>query len=136
MRKNILRIVVALCLLALPLAASTPGTHIACNSGVSPCTISNSALDVLSVNGLRTSCNLEAVGAVDLYCRRTTAALGAASASTFDFLIGGSSALKQGGTYTCGPTAGNDIQAVWQGPINCIASASSAVVDLAVTETQ
>lgn len=111
---------------------STVGTQIACNSGASPCTVTNAALTILNANTSRKSCFLQAVDVVDLYCKRATSGASAASATNFDFILNAGSATKKGGgTYTCDSSGGT-----WQGAMNCIASAASAVVDLAVTETQ
>lgn len=115
-----------------PSGSSTVGTGIACNTGTSPCTVSNSAADVLSANTSRKSCTVCAIGVVDLYCKRATAAGSAASSSNADFILNaGSAALKTGGCYSCDSNG-----VTWTGALNCIASAASAVVDTSVMETQ
>lgn len=112
--------------------SSTPGTGIACNTGTSPCTVTNSAANVLSANTSRKSCTVCAVGVVDLYCKRATTAGSAATSSNFDFILNaGSAALKTGGCYSCDSSG-----VIWTGALNCIASAASAVADMSVMETQ
>ena len=123
------KILIALLLLAVPVAASSPGTQIAC--GTSPCTITNTAAMVLNNNPARQSCLLQVVGAATLYCRKATLANSTATSSNFDFLLYGSTALQPGNGYQC-----DSAHSVWRGPINCIASASQSSVDLAVTESQ
>lgn len=111
---------------------ATTGAQIACNSGVSPCTVTNSAATVLNANTSRKSCFLQAMDVVDLYCKRNTSGGSAASATNMDFLLNAGSATKKaGGSYACDSPGG-----VWTGAINCIASGASAVPSLNVVETQ
>lgn len=114
-----------------PAQSSTAGTGVACNSGASPCTITNAAQNVLSANTSRKACQICAFDVVDIYCRRNTAAGSAASVTNADFsLNAGSAAKKVGGCWSC-DTAGG----VWQGALNCIGSAASVVVNTLVSET-
>ena len=113
-----------------PFPSSNPGT-VACNSGVSPCTITNTAANVLAANVNRTGCLLQVVGNATLYCKKATAAASLASSTNFDFLLQGTAAASPGNSYSCdGPFS------IWTGPINCIASSSQSATDLAVVETQ
>lgn len=119
-----------------PIATSSNGTvtvgsAIACNSGVSPCTVSTTAVQVLNANTARTGCSITATDIVDLYCRRTLVA-SPASSTVYDFILNAGSATKKTGTgYQC-DSPGN----TWRGPVNCVASVVSAVGDLGITETQ
>lgn len=116
-----------------PFQSSTTGTGIACNSGTSPCSVTSAAQNILSANANRKSCFMQANDVVDFYCKRTTAAGSAASATNFDFILAaGSGALKAGANaYQC------DSQGtVWTGPMNCIASAANANRNFTIMETQ
>lgn len=114
-----------------PPLTSTAGTGIACNSGTSPCTVTNAAQNILSASTSRKACQVCAWDVIDLYCKRATAAGSAASASNADFALNaGSASKKTGGCWSC-DTAGG----VWQGALNCIGSAASVVVNTLVSET-
>ena len=131
MTKFILGLMLAATTITSPTPTQTAGVGIACNSGNSPCTVSNTAADVLKANTARKSCFLQAVGAATLYCKKATAAASAATSSSFDFLLYGSTALQPGNGYQCDSNG-----SVWQGAINCLASASQTNPDIAVVENQ
>lgn len=99
---------------------STSLETIACNSGTSPCTISNTSAAVLNANAARMQCLIQNINTVDLYCNQGT---GTASSTSMHFVLKAASAANKGdgGTYSCtqGP-------AIWRGAITCIASGAEA----------
>ncbi len=107
-----------------------PGSNtaetIACNAGVSPCTIGAAATNVLnnSTSG-RKGCILQNVNATDFFCKKATAAGSAASTTNMDFLLKAASAANKGdgGIYSC-DSAG----VVYTGPINCTGSAGGGTL--------
>jgi hypothetical protein len=104
-------------------ATSSTTETIACNSGVSPCSV-NTATTVLNANTSRKSCLIQNINTADMYCKRATAGGNAASVTNMDFMLKGASGANKGdgGAYNCDTNG-----AVWTGAINCTGSAAGTV---------
>lgn len=106
----------------VPTGATTAET-IACNAGVSPCTIGTTSTTVLNSNANRMQCLLQNANTPDFYCIQGT---GTASSTNMHFVLKGASAANKGdgGTFTC-----NQGPALWRGPIVCVASGAGGTLN-------
>jgi|SRR5712664_2036919 len=105
---------------------SNTAETIACNAGVSPCTVGAAATDILNNSTLgRMGCIVQNVNTTDFFCKKATAASSAASTTNMDFLLKAASAANKGdgGIYSC-DSAG----VVYTGPINCTGSAGGGTL--------
>jgi hypothetical protein len=91
---------------------------IACNSGVSPCTIGASSTVVLNVAPRRRECLVQNIGIQDFYCLRGA---GTASTANMHFILKAASGANKGdgGSYSC-----NQGPLVWGGSLTCIAASA------------
>lgn len=129
-------ILVALLLLAAgdavavgpPFQTSTAGTAVAC---ASPCTVTSTAINILTANPNRSGCFLQAIGNATLFCKKATIIVSAATTSNYDFVLQSTAATTPGNAYQC-----DSAFSIWTGAVNCIASASQSSPDLGVAESQ
>lgn len=98
---------------------------IACNAGVSPCTIGASPTTVLNKNVNRHECLIQNVGLTDFYCLKGA---GTVSLTNMHFVIRAASGTNKGdgGSYSC-----NQGPVVWGGVISCLSSGSGGVITVA-----
>jgi hypothetical protein len=132
MRKKLIAGVLLVCALSfaalavLPTPVLTTGATtletIACNSGVSPCTIGASSTTVLNANSSRVQCLLQNANITDFYCIQGA---GTASTSNMHFILKAASAANKGdgGVYSC-----NQGPALWRGTIVCVGSGSGGTL--------
>lgn len=95
---------------------------IACNAGVSPCTIGASSTTVFNSTPSRHECLIQNVGTTDFYCLK---GVGTVSTTNMHFVLKAASAANKGdgGLYSC-----NAGPVVFTGVISCISSAAGGVL--------
>lgn len=95
---------------------------IACNAGVSPCTIGATPTVVLNANVNRHECLIQNVGLTDFYCLKGA---GTVSTANMSFVIKAASGANKGdgGVYAC-----NQGPVVWGGVISCLSSGAGGVI--------
>lgn len=96
---------------------------IACNSGVSPCTIGTSAVTVLNANPQRYSCALQNVGLTDPDCLKSS---GTPSAANMHFVLGAASHANggDGGVWHC-----TDPGSAIGVSVSCVSSAAGGILN-------
>jgi hypothetical protein len=105
---------------------STTLETIACNGGVSPCTIGTTSTTVLNANPARADCLIQNVNTTDFYCIKGT---GTASTTNMQFILAAATAAnKAGGSYSC-----NQGPVVWRGAVVCAGSAASGTLNASGT---
>lgn len=97
---------------------------IACNAGVSPCTIGAVSTTVLNANPVRHECLLQNANTTDFYCLKGA---GTASTANMSFILKAATAANKGdgGTYSC-----NSGPVLWTGVIICISSAAGGTLNV------